>query len=214
MLVSALGETLDRASLAAARKVIVDGFLASQEASAVDVPDAPLGTLYGERLEAWFGARGVKLHLEQPVRRVGFSIAPLIEMADGATLRPAFVVLAVPWTKLDELIAPEVAKEWSWLAGLDSLGCSPITGVHLWFDRPITDLPHAVLVGRLSQWIFHRGRPATATQSGHYYQVVISASRVLAGRDRQVILDEVRREMAEIWPAAAHGAIAGRPGSD
>ncbi len=61
MLVSALGESLDRASLSAARKVFVDGFLASREASAVNIPQAPLGALYGEHLEkvasrTWRGA--------------------------------------------------------------------------------------------------------------------------------------------------------------
>ena len=64
-------------------------------------------------------------------------------------------------------------------------------------------LPHAVLVGRLSQWIFNRGRRAPADgDAGHYYQVVISASRELAGRNRDAIADEVRGELAAIWPAA------------
>jgi len=33
---------------------------------------------------------------------------------------------------------------------------APISSIHLWFDRPITQLRHAVLVGRLSQWMFNR----------------------------------------------------------
>jgi zeta-carotene desaturase len=35
---------------------------------------------------------------------------------------------------------------------------SPITGVHLWFDRQITDLDHAVLLDRTIQWMFHKSR--------------------------------------------------------
>src|SRR5207247_1729314 len=31
-----------------------------------------------------------------------------------------------------------------------------ITGVHLWFDQQITDLPHAVLLDRTVQWMFHK----------------------------------------------------------
>src|SRR4029078_2841495 len=38
ILVSALGESLDRASLSGARKVIVDGFLVAREAFVVEVP--------------------------------------------------------------------------------------------------------------------------------------------------------------------------------
>ena len=32
---------------------------------------------------------------------------------------------------------------------------SPITGVHLWFDRPVCPLDHVVTVGRLIQWVFN-----------------------------------------------------------
>ena len=64
-------------------------------------------------------------------------------------------------------------------------------------------LPHAVIVGRLSQWIFNRGPgEETAGATGHYYQVVISASRELAGRDRQEIIAEVCGDLAAIWPVA------------
>ena len=49
VLVSALGETVDRASLAAARKVFVDGFLASRTASDLLLPRLPLGEIFHTR---------------------------------------------------------------------------------------------------------------------------------------------------------------------
>ena len=47
---------------------------------------------------------------------------------------------------------------------------SPITGVHLWFDRSVTDLPHATLLDRTIQWMFNK-------KDGRYLQLVVSASR-------------------------------------
>ena len=44
------------------------------------------------------------------------------------------------------------------LKGIQDIETAPIASVHLWFDRPITSLPHAVFVGRLSQWMFNRSR--------------------------------------------------------
>src|SRR6202043_3305899 len=41
----------------------------------------------------------------------------------------------------------------------------PITGIHLWFDRQITDFDHAVLLDRTIQWMFHKSRLLT-TRSG------------------------------------------------
>jgi hypothetical protein len=69
----------------------------------------------------------------------------------------------------------------------------------LWFDRPITELPHAVLVGRLSQWVFARTLQGSAE---HYFQVVISASHDLAGRERQGVVDEVLADLCAVFPGA------------
>ncbi len=204
ILVSALGESLDRASLAAARKVIVDGFMAATDASAIDVPVAPLGEVYGERLGAWLAAHGVQVHSSAAVRRVTVGDDSGVELTAGSRVTARYVVIAVPWTKAAELLDPATSAKLPWLAAASQLATAPITGVHLWFDRPITPLPHAVLVGRLSQWIFNRGwRAAADEEAGHYYQVVISASHELAGRSRDQIAAMVRNELAEIWPAAA-----------
>jgi squalene-associated FAD-dependent desaturase len=209
ILVSALGEELDRASLAAARKVIVDGFLASREAYVLEVPRVPLAELYGEALERWLQTRGVQVHLNAPVRQVSHDDGPRVMLADGNELRPRFLVLALPWHRLGDVVESNLAARWPWLKAMSAVDSSPITGVHLWFDRPIMPLEHAVLVGRLSQWVFHRpaetvaAKPAEGVAGGHYYQVVVSASRNLAGRDRGEIVDEVCRELASIWPQAA-----------
>ncbi len=224
VLVSALGEELDRASMSAARKVLVDGFLAARDAYVVEIPETPLGTLYGERLEGWLLARGVKLRLNAPIRQVTWDGMPVVVQPDGQELRSDFVVIAVPWSKITDIVSAEIADQWPWLDEMRSLDAAPITGIHLWFDRKIMSLPHAVLVGRLSQWIFARPTEAPAE---HYYQVVISASRGLAGRNRDEIACEVHRELSAIWPEARaarllrarvvteHGAVFSvRPGLD
>ncbi len=61
-----------------------------------------------------------------------------------------------------------------------------------------------MLPGRTSQWIFNHGRRLSeeSPAESHYYQIVISASRDLAGRPRDELIDQVRQELASIWPAA------------
>jgi squalene-associated FAD-dependent desaturase len=208
VLVSALGETLDRASLFAARKVIVYGFLGAANAYQVDVPQVPLGELYGGRLADCLRKRGVELRTGAAVRSVTFDGRPLLELAGGETIRPDFVVLAVPWSKVTEIVDSSISTKWSWLSAMSSVPSAPITGVHLWFDQPIMELPHAVLVGRLSQWIFNRGwRLSDDGAAGHYYQVVISASYALADRPRDQIAAEVQNELAAVWPDAASARL-------
>ncbi|HET6884514.1 MAG TPA: hydroxysqualene dehydroxylase HpnE [Pirellulales bacterium] len=204
VLVSALGEELDRASLTQARKVFVDGFLAARQAYEIDVPVVPLGELYGERLQAWFDRHGVALHLGAEVKRVAGNASGIscIELADGSRRDVAAVVVAVTWRRVRELFDEPLLNCLPEIADVERIEAAPITGVHLWFDREITSLAHAVLVGRLSQWLFNRGRGAGEGPSSneHYYQVVISASRSLAGRERSEVIEEILGELASIWP--------------
>ncbi|MBW8884082.1 MAG: FAD-dependent oxidoreductase, partial [Planctomycetia bacterium] len=184
VLVSALAETLDSASLAAARKVFVDGFLAHPNASQILVPRVPLDELYDRRLAAWLEKQGVRIHRETSVVEIieKDSRVTGVRLADSSCLEIDFVIIAIPWMRIARLLPPRV------LAAVDpdnqfaSISSSPISSVHLWFDRAITGLPHAIFVERLSQWLFARSSQPDARE--HYYQVVISASSDLAGRDR------------------------------
>ncbi|HXT58137.1 MAG TPA: hydroxysqualene dehydroxylase HpnE [Pirellulales bacterium] len=212
VLVSALGEEVERASLAAARKVFIDGFMSAREAYEIEVPQIPLGELYGRRLETWLAGRGVKVSLGVAVEQVegDASRACGVVLADGSHRPFDAVVVAVPWRRVREVFSEPILSALPELAGVEQIEAAPITGIHLWFDREITSLPHAVLVGKLSQWIFNRGRRPTGEggpPGGHYYQVVISASRNLAGRDRDDVLAEIVAELGSIWPAAQAASL-------
>ena len=207
VLVSALGESLEKASLSYARQVFVEGFLAASQAYEVFVPAVPLGELYGQRLESWLTSHCVELHLEARVAEVhGHASGGLeVVLADGARRLFDSVVVATPWQKCRQLLCPALQDQVAGLDCLDQIEASPITGVHLWFDRPIMALEHAVLVGRLSQWVFRRppaANESTAEPQGHYYQVVISASHALAGRQRDDLVRQICDELRAVWPAA------------
>src|SRR5207247_1507700 len=77
--------------------------------------------------------------------------------------------------------------------------------VHLWFDRHITELPHAVFIESLSQWLF--ARSSDRERKEYYYQVVISASYHLAGRERQAVVDEVVRELRTVFPETSRAKL-------
>ena len=191
---SALGESIDLVSLSAARKVAVDGFLAHREAADLWVPTAPLGTLFGETLTAWLESRSATLV-------TGAAVSSLVRAPDGRVRAVVAggveyscdaVVVAVPWRQAARLLPDLVPTADERLAG------SPITAVHLWFDRDVVDLPHAVLVGRVSQWVF-RG---DVTGERSHCQVVISASRGLFAGDRDGLRDAVVDELRQVFPRA------------
>jgi len=212
VLVSALGEEVERASLAAARKVFVDGFLSARSAYELEVPLIPLGELYGTRLEAWLADHGVVVHPSTAVERIEGDSAGVkaVVLADGARRETDAAVVALPWRRVREVFDTKLLAALPSLAGVEQIEAAPITGVHLWFDRETIPLQHAVLVGRLSQWVFNRGRRMTVDQGprpAHYVQVVISASRSLAHRERDDVVREVVSDLAAIWPAAGQARL-------
>lgn len=202
VLVSALAESLDRVSVPAARKVFVDGFMAHRDAADVLVPAVSLGELYDEGVATWLRQRGVQIHLESPVSEVaGDAAGKMILKLAGRTERAfGFVMTAVPWHRLNKLLSPALRAIVDADNAFEQIPSAPISGVHLWFDRRLTDLSHAVFVGRLSQWMFARN--LNPQSSEHYYQVVISASYDLADRERQSVVEEVCGDLAAAFPGA------------
>jgi squalene-associated FAD-dependent desaturase len=210
VIVSALSETLERAAVPAVRKVFVDAFLGDRRGFEMQVPCVPLGEFYGERLERWLREHRVAVRLECAIKQIEGDAGGVkeIELASGERVAVEAVVLAVPWRRVCEFQGETLRSLLPELKNVEQFESAPITAVHLWFDRAISDLPHAVLPGRLSQWVFNHGVQELAEEAeeqavrGHYYQVVISASRELRSQSREETIVKVREELAAVWPAA------------
>ncbi len=202
ILTSALNETPDRIGLRYARKVFLDAFLRHRRGFEVELPQVPLGRLYGPELQGWLEAHGVRVQLGQAgraLRVVGGEVVGL-EMRGGGTAEADWYVAAVPFDRLLDLLPAEVVAAEPAFADLRKLETSPITSVHLWYDRPITDLPHAVLVDCASQWLFNRGETAPGE---HYVQVVVSAARGFRGLGHDEVQRRIAAELATVFPPAA-----------
>jgi squalene-associated FAD-dependent desaturase len=208
VLTSALGETLDRSSLAAARKVFADGFAATRDGYEILWPSVPLSELYDNYVTRYLAQHGVQIRLAAPVAAIEADESGVrgLRLAGGETAAFDHVILAVPWFRLGDLVPEALRPRLPVLSHVGQFGGSAISAAHLWYDRAISPLPHAVLVGRLSQWIFNHGpRPAPASPvvQAYYYQVVISASDELIAAGRDGILNSIVGELSAVWPAAA-----------
>jgi squalene-associated FAD-dependent desaturase len=196
IVVSALGERTDVVAMSAVRKVFVDGFAVARGASDVLVPTLPLAELFGRRLFAAIAELGVRLLTGMPVTSVA---ERFIETGDGTRYDAEHVIVAVPWHAIASLM-PHV--ELPGLDRYDRIPASPITGIHLWFDREITDRPHAVMVGTLAQWLFRQPFPNRSSNRDCYYQVVISASHHSRTLPKEQLVETVLGELRDAFPAA------------
>jgi squalene-associated FAD-dependent desaturase len=206
VLTSALNETPDRVGLRYARKVFIDGFLRHRRGFEVELPTVPLASLYGAELTRWLDAHGVALRLNQAARELATSRDRIqaIVCRDGSTVEADWFVLAVPFERVVELLPPLVIDRDPRLKRIDQLQASPITSVHLWYDRPVLRWPHVVLVDCVGQWVFNRG---VSARGQHYVQVVVSAARQFRGLGHAEVLRTVTEEMHRLFPEAMPSAL-------
>jgi zeta-carotene desaturase len=186
VLVSAVNEDLDRMAALHGFQVFWLGFLARSDSYEMGVPATPLGSLYSE--DAWRRLPNVELRLRCPVKGLAIENGrAAAAITDSGRFSADYFILAVPFERLNDL-APELRVD---AAGFEH---SPITGIHLWFDRAITNLPHATLLDRTLQWMFNKS-------DGRYLQLVVSASRKLTPMPRNEIIALALEELAEFFPA-------------
>ncbi len=206
VLVSALNEVPERVGLRYARKVFVDGMLRHRRGFEVEVPAVPLGRLYGDELQGWLAKHGVTVLLGRAAKALPVSAERVeaVQLRDGDKLQADWYVAAVPFDRLLDLLPAEVVADFPDFENLLRLETSPITSVHVWYDRPVLDLPHVVLIDCVGQWVFNRGEVAAGE---HYVQVVVSAARQFRGLGHDEVRRRVLEELARLFPAAAAAAV-------
>ncbi len=211
VIASALNADLDSIALSYAAKVIRELFMNSAEAGSMGMSTVPLSELYA-------GAAGF---LERSGSSVLFNTNVESAAWDEETsqwtlatrngpLTSEFLVLALPFEATAKLLPQMPPAE-----GADALAAQlehhdhwPICSVHLWFDREITTLDHAVLLDREIHWMYNKGRLQPWRKlKGSYLELVVSASREFAQLSREEAIALAVRELGEFFPAMAEAKL-------
>jgi zeta-carotene desaturase len=206
VLVSALNEDVERISVHYAAKVFRESFLLSAESGRMGIPAIPLSELYG-RAADYLRARGSEVFLRASAEEISPSANGWVVTGAGRSFMSDALVLALSFEGMAALapLLPHNAASEELASHLAQFEHSPITGIHLWLDREVTDLDHAVLLDTTIQWMFNKSRlqPGHRDQAGSYLELVVSASRSLVPMSRQEIIDLAMRELAQFFPAVA-----------
>lgn len=213
ILVSALNEELDRVSLPSAAQVIRESFLKSAAAGRMGVPTVPLTELYSVAGD-YISGHGGEVRLRCGIESFSPERAEIRLRVAGEEVSFDFVIFAVPFDSLSRML-PQTTSAEPLRQTLARFETSPITGIHLWFDRQVTDLDHAVLLDRTIQWLFHKSkllavaphdsRPeAGATEvHGSYLELVVSSSKSLVDKSRAEIVELALSELREFLPGTS-----------
>ncbi len=213
VLVSALNEDPEHMSVHYAGQVMRKSLLLSPGAGRMGVPRIPLSDLYSRAID-YLQSRGGRVDLNSAPQSFAWDdeTRQWTVDAQGESFTTDAVVLALAFEGLSKLMPalPRNLEADQLGLNLECFEHSPITGIHLWFDREVSDLEHAILLDATIQWMFHKSRlqpEKRRGERGSYLELVVSASKSLVAMQRQEIVDLAVRELAQFFPRVAEAKL-------
>lgn len=215
VIVGALNDSFERCSTRYAGQVFHESFLKSAQGGRLGIPTQPLSEFYLAVADLAV-QQGTAMHLRSSVDRIerlpnGTWRALTSEYAEHCAPQ---LLLALPFEQTARLIGtlPEDAPQREALQPLTHHFIhAPITTLHLWFDREITNLDHAALLDTRIQWVFNKSRirrdESEPHKRGQYLELVISASMAELRQTRDEILGAGLEELARFFPAARTASV-------
>jgi uncharacterized protein with NAD-binding domain and iron-sulfur cluster len=200
-----------------------ESFLKSPAAGLMGIPTVPLTELYSTAGD-YIRARGGEIQLRAGIESFRSDASEVSVTVNGQEQKFDYLLLAVPFDVLGRML-PNTPEAASFAAVVGQFSTSPITGIHLWFDRQISDLDHAVLLDRTIQWMFHKSRlidarnkdasnkdgrnndAGNANGPGSYVEFVVSCSRSLIEKSKAEIVDMAVKEAQEFFPMAREAKL-------
>jgi zeta-carotene desaturase len=224
VIVGALNDGFERCSTRYAAQVFHESFLRSGEGGRLGIPAKPLSEFYAgtARLAEVQGAQiGLRCSVER-IERAGDG-SWIAVASDGERISAPAMLLALPFEQTAKLLgtvaepSAEVSKV---IEDLGHFEHAPITTVHVWIDRAVTELEHAALLDTRIQWMFNKtlirrfeadataaGEGQSRKSEGQYLELVISASFAELKQTREQIVGSALEELARFFPRVREAKV-------
>lgn len=210
-LISALNDELGDIDADYGIGTAVRAMLLNRSGYEVGLPAVPLGDLYAPCID-YIEQRGGRVVFNRGVTGISVHDGKVasLSLQDGSSVEAGAYLSALPFDVLCKLLPQSNASD-PYFSMLDGLSVSPITAVHVWFDRPVTELGYAAVIGRRIQWIFNQSSrhsgAFSADNGGAYLGLVVSASDDWMKTPRQVIIDQAMEDLESLLPAVRQAKL-------
>ncbi len=216
IIVGTLNDNFERCSTRYAGQVFHESFLKSAAGGRLGIPSQPLSDFYAS-VAHLAAQQGTGLYPRTSVDHIELLPKGLwqVTASNGDRHHAANLLLALPFEQTARLLAtlPETSTPRQRIEpSLSHFTHAPITTIHLWFDRPITELEHAALLDTRIQWMFNKtlirrfetGQPSAP---GQYLELVISASFTELRQTSEQILAFALVELARFFPSVREATL-------
>ena len=202
----ALNDTFDRCSTKYAGKVFHESFLRSREGGRLGIPAVPLSEFF-QPVIAHARKIGVDVRFNSGADTIAQTPQGRWQVRTGdEELETDSLVFATDFRQTERILSTlppsDATPDAHSSSQFDQFVAAPITTIHLWYDREVTDLDHAVLLDTRIQWMFAKSRIRRWEPTrGSYLELVISASWPEIAMPREQILASALREIELFLPA-------------
>lgn len=207
VVLATLNDEFDRCSLKYAGKVFHESFLRSAQAGRMGIPTRPLSDFFSP-VTILAGSLGAEVRLRSNVEELRPDGSGwVLSIAGGTELRAHAVVLATDFRRTAKMVADLPGAD-AISAAAEQMVAAPITTVHLWYDREVTEFDHAALLDTRVQWMFAKSRiRGWAPERGSYLELVISGSHAELAMSRDEILRSAIAEAEMFFPAIRNAKL-------
>jgi zeta-carotene desaturase len=199
--IAAMNEDPRIASAELFERVLRLALFTSAADSRLGIAAVGLSECYTAAATAYLEAGGGRVETGRNVKqlRIAEGVCRGVDLADGTAIEAGQVISAVPWLQLAGVLPRDVLDQPFFAAAL-GLRPAPIISIHLWFDRPITDLEFAGLRGTTVQWLFNKGRILGTNEP--YVSLVLSGAHQHVGRSKEELLVIALLNLGALLPAS------------
>ena len=212
IVLATLNDDVREVSADLALMVFQEGFLRRADGANLGYARVGLTTLIAEAAARYIQERGGRVVLGQPAREILYDGNGLtgVRLSSGDILRGRFYVCALPAKQTLALLPPDL-RDHSFFQRAAGLGSSPIVNIHLWYDRPVMNLPFAAFVGSEVQWIFNRSKmcPEPSGGAGQHVDISLSGAHRYIDQPNAALARRFTCELERLLPRARHARLEG-----
>jgi squalene-associated FAD-dependent desaturase len=203
IILATLNDDARKVSADLALMIFQEGFLRRADGADVGYATVGLTSLLAEAASRYVEERGGRIILGRTAKELvleGERVSG-VRLSDGSVLPGSFFVCAVPHKALPQVLPPGLRNS-PFFARANHLSTSPIVNVHLWYDRPITDIDFAAFVNSEVQWLFNKSRMWHLTGDGQYLDISLSGAQEYMALPKRELSERFMREMYRVFPRA------------
>lgn len=208
IILPALNDDVGSVSAYMALMIFQEGLLRGRRNADIGYSRVGLTALISDAARDYIQEKGGKLLLDQAAVRLCVEQGQVtaVTLSSGQALEAEAVVSSVPWDSLLKLLDPPWVAH-PFFVGAAKLEASPIVGIHVWYDRLVTELEFAAFLDSPVQWVFNKSRIQGLAGPGQYLCVSLSGAQKYGAMSKGELQALFATELARLFPKAREAKI-------